>query len=94
MSKRKTHAVTLYLPERYIYNYTALIAAMLPAELESKRGNRGKYINVCLVELWERLYPNEIPLTLGDTAKEMQRRLRVSISEIITVAIAYHANQS
>lgn len=91
MTKRKTHAVTLYLPERYSYNYTELVAAMLPASLESKRGNRGKYINVCLVELWKRLYPSEMPLTLGDMAKELQKRLQVSISEIITVAIAYHA---
>lgn len=90
---RKTHAVTLYLPERYTYNYTGLVAALLPAELKSKRGSRGKYIGVCLVELWKRLYPTEMPLTLGGMAKELQRRLSVSLSEAITVAIAYHANQ-
>lgn len=91
MTKRKRHAVTLYLPERYIYNYTELVAALLPADLLDKRGNRGKYINVSLVELWNHLYPGEMPLSFGILVKELQSRLEASQSEIITAAIAFHA---
>lgn len=93
MTSRKCYAVTLYLPERYSYNYTELIARLFPRSLSDKRGQRGKWINVSLIELWQHLYPAEIPLTLGDLVKEMQVRLNASQSEIITIAIAFHAGR-
>lgn len=93
MTTRKRRAVTLYLPERYTYNYTELVAALFPDSLSDKRGQRGKWINVSLVELWKHLYPAEIPLTLGELVKELQARLVASKSEVITIAITFHAGR-
>ncbi len=93
MTKRKRYAVTLYLPERYTYNYTDLVAALFPSGLLDKRGSRGEYINVSIVELWRYLYPDEMALSLGVLVKELQNRLSASQSEIITAAIAFHSGR-
>lgn len=67
--------------------------AVIPALWD---GSLQQYANGSIIKLWQRFHPNEFPLgtpdqSIGDMAQRLADEHQTTVSEVVTVAICYHA---
>lgn len=86
--RMKKHRITLYLPNRRIFDYDDLLAAMMPDD--NRRGVRQDFVGEAVAALWSHLgMDGDYPGT-ADAVVALALRYATTKAAVVATAIAFY----